>query len=84
MKHWIGRLTLLEQKASSLFIDEKLDKWIKENIIDAKLDYSDIMNRVPNKLKLPCVFRWLEQLRPSIPPNTSKTTSTPHPSNQPK
>ena len=67
MKLWMNRLQLLETKASSLFVEEKLDRWIESEFKGRGFSYWNIMNTAPDHLKLACLHRAIEELKARDP-----------------
>ena len=63
MKLWMNRLQLLETRASSLFIEEKLDQWIESEFGGKEFSYWDIMYTAPDRFKLACLHRAIEELK---------------------
>ncbi|MES2199602.1 MAG: hypothetical protein V4489_05505 [Chlamydiota bacterium] len=71
-------MKLIEAKAASLFIDEKLDNWIKDNLSDSKFCCWDITRKVPDLLKMACVNRGLEQIKALRAPDKLVNSNTEH------
>jgi len=64
-KCWDKRLCELEKSAKSIYGELHFEEWFEKHAADPNQNYWDLLNIVPEEMRLQCLFRIFKKVRES-------------------